>query len=98
MQSPVYQKIKEFKRKYPGTIAWRLKAHAKVIDKHLNAGEVIKYDIAGSQYKGAVEDTCNLRGIPAITCEVLSPFASIGKGSFERSLKQMKSFLAYFGF
>ena len=43
MQSPVYQKLKEFKRKYPGTIAWRLKAHAKVIDKHLNPGEVIKY-------------------------------------------------------
>ena len=60
--------------------------------------EIITYDIAGSLYRGAVEDVCNLRGTPAITCEVLSPFASIGKGSFERSLKQMKSFLTYFGF
>ena len=60
--------------------------------------EIITYDIAGSQYRGAVEDVCNLRGIPAITGEVLSPFASIGKGSFEKSLEQMKSFLAYFGF
>lgn len=60
--------------------------------------EIIRYDVAGSQYKGAVEDVCNLRGIPAVTCEVLSPFASIGKGSFERSLQQMKSFLGYFGF
>lgn len=60
--------------------------------------EMIRYDIAGSQYKGAVEDVCNLRGIPAVTCEVVSPFASIGKGSFEKSLEQMKSFLTYFGF
>lgn len=59
--------------------------------------EIITYDIAGSQYKGAVEDVCNLRGIPAVTCEVVSPFASVGKGSFEKSLNQMKSFLEYFG-
>ena len=49
-------------------------------------------------HKLHVEDTCNLRGIPAVTCEVLSPFASVGKGSFEKSLEQMKSFLEYFGF
>lgn len=60
--------------------------------------DIIKYDLAGSKFKGAVEDVCNLRGTPAITCEVLSPFASIGKGSDERSLMQMKSFLSYFGF
>ena len=60
--------------------------------------EIISYDLAGSQYKGAIEDVCNLRGTPAVTCEVVSPFASIAKGSFEKSLEQMKSFLAYFGF
>lgn len=72
-----------------------------LIAQHIShdvGSEIIKYDVAGSQYKGAVEDVCNLRGIPAITCEVLSPFASIGKGSFEKSLQQMKSFLSYFGF
>ena len=60
--------------------------------------DVISFDVAGSSYKGAVEDVCNLRGIPAVTCEVVSPFASVGKGSFEKSLEQMKSFLTYFGF
>ena len=60
--------------------------------------EIIKYDVAGSQYKGAIEDVCNLRGIPAVTCEVVSPFASVGEGSYEKSLEQMKSFLTYFGF
>ena len=60
--------------------------------------ESISYDVAGSQYKGAIEDVCNLRGIPAVTCEVVSPFASVAKGSIKRSFEQMISFLAYFGF
>lgn len=59
--------------------------------------EIIRCDVAGLNYKGAVEDVCNLRRIPAVTCEVVSPFASVGKGSFEKSLEQMKSFLDYFG-
>lgn len=39
----VYSKLKEFKKKYPVTIAWRIKAHAKVIEKHLNPGEEVIY-------------------------------------------------------
>lgn len=39
----VYKKVLEFKNKYPMTISWRLKKHAKVIDKHLNPGEIVKY-------------------------------------------------------
>lgn len=70
---------------------------AKYISDNVGS-EIISFDIAGSQYRGAIEDVCNLRGIPAVTCEVLSPFASIGKGSFEKSLEQMKCFLEYFGF
>ena len=58
---------------------------------------IIALDSAGESYMGAVEDVCNLRGIPAITGEVLSPFASVGEGSVERSYLQMKSFLSYFG-
>ena len=71
-----------------------------LIAEHISrdvGSECIVFDFAGSSYKGAIEDVCNLRGIPAITCEVLSPFASIGKGSVGRSFKQMKSFLYYFG-
>ena len=59
--------------------------------------EIISYDFAGSSYLGAVEDVCNIKGIPAVTCEVLCPFASVGKGTVEKSFAQMKSFLAYFG-
>lgn len=39
----VYNKLKEFKTKYPSTIAWRLKAHSNVIEKHLNPGEEVRY-------------------------------------------------------
>lgn len=57
----------------------------------------ISLDFAGESYKGAVEDVCNIKGIPAITAEVLSPFSSVAEGSVERSIAQMKSFLSYFG-
>jgi len=37
----IYEQAKAFKKKYPMTIAWRLKAHSKVVEKHLNPGEVV---------------------------------------------------------
>ncbi len=43
MSSSLYEMVKEFKRKYPMTICWRLKAHCKVIEKHLNSDEEILY-------------------------------------------------------
>lgn len=49
MKSIVYQKLREFKKKYPSTVVWRLKSHAKVIDKHLNPGEVVKYAFAAQK-------------------------------------------------
>lgn len=45
----VYQKIKEFKTKYPSTIAWRLKAHSKVIEKYLNPGETVNFIFAAQK-------------------------------------------------
>ena len=59
--------------------------------------EIIAFDFAGATYKGAVEDVCNLKGIPAVTCEVLCPFGNVVGGSVEKSFAQMKSFLNYFG-
>ncbi len=49
MNSGVYEKLKEFKQKYPMTIAWRLKKHAKIIELHLNPGEEIKYAFAAQK-------------------------------------------------
>ena len=44
-----YEKLMEFKKKFPGTISWRLKAHAKVIDKHLNPEEEVQYVFAAQR-------------------------------------------------
>ena len=45
----IYDMLRNFKRKYPKTICWRLKAHAKIIALHLNPGEVIKYAFAAQK-------------------------------------------------
>lgn len=45
----VYDQVKLFKRKFPGTISWRLKAHSKVIEKHLNPDERVKYVFAAQK-------------------------------------------------
>lgn len=55
----------------------------------------IIYNTAGSEYPGALEDVCNLKGIPAVTCEVVSPRGQIATGSIEKSLSFMKAFLKY---
>ena len=39
----IYEKAKEFKRKYPGTIAFRLKQHAKVAAQFVGDDEEVKY-------------------------------------------------------
>lgn len=39
----VYKKALEFKRKYPMTVAWRLKKNSNVIERHLNPGEKVLY-------------------------------------------------------
>lgn len=42
----VYQQVMEFKKRHPGTVAWRVKEHSKIIEKHLNSGEVVTYAFA----------------------------------------------------
>ncbi len=61
-----------------------------------NKSSILNYTNAGESYKGALEDECNLNGIPAVTCEVLSPIGVADLKSSERSLTQMFSFLKYF--
>ncbi len=40
--SQVYEKLLEFK-KIGGTVGWRLKKHADVVERHLNDGEKVLY-------------------------------------------------------
>ena len=41
-----YELASKFMKKYPMTVAWRVKHHCKIIDKHLNPGEEILYMFA----------------------------------------------------
>ena len=49
MNLGVYEELRKFKQKYRSTIAWRLKAHSKIIEKHLNPGETINYVFAAQK-------------------------------------------------
>ncbi|MEG0994956.1 MAG: PH domain-containing protein [Bacilli bacterium] len=45
----VYRLAKEFKRKYPFTVAWRLRQNSKIIEKHLNPDEEVTYVFVGQK-------------------------------------------------
>lgn len=49
MSNIVYDKLRSFKDKYPMTISWRLKAHSKVVNKHLNPEEQVLYAFAAQK-------------------------------------------------
>lgn len=49
MNRTVYEKCREFIKKYPRTIRWRLKKHAKIIEQHINDDEVVLFGFAGQK-------------------------------------------------
>lgn len=64
----VYKQVLEFKRRYPLTITHnRLKKHAKIIEMHLNPGEVVNYAFVAQKNAKMLDffETC----IVAITNE-----------------------------
>ena len=67
---------------------------AKFIAKKCNFKYKI-YKKAGSEYPGALEDEVNLKGIPAVTCEVITPHGKIAKGTPAKSLSMMKALLKF---
>lgn len=49
MKNKIYEEVKKFKRKYPLTITFRLKSHAKVASKFVDDDEEIKYVFAAQK-------------------------------------------------
>ena len=49
MKDEVYQSCKKFMKKYPKTIAWRIKKHSEVVQEHINDDEVVLYSFAGQK-------------------------------------------------
>lgn len=61
----VEKKLREYLQKNKGGIAWRLKKHCKVVEKHLNPGEEVLFVFAG-QKNDSVFDIC-LTSVVALT-------------------------------
>ena len=47
-----YELVKKWKKKYPGTIAWRLFQNSKIIDMHVNPDEEVTFAFAGQKGEG----------------------------------------------
>lgn len=45
----IYKRVKEFKNRFPLTMAFRLVKHTKVLESHLNKGEEVKYIFCGQK-------------------------------------------------
>lgn len=45
----LYDEVLKFKRKYSGTLAFRLKSHCEVLESHLNPNEEVLYAFAGQK-------------------------------------------------
>ena len=50
-----YVLVSKFLKKYPFTIAWRVKEHCKIIDKHLNPDEKLLYAFVGQKNDRSVD-------------------------------------------
>lgn len=50
-----YELARKFKNKYPMTIAWRIRKHAEIIDRHLNPDEKILYIFLGQKNDSPID-------------------------------------------
>ena len=47
----VYEKVKEFKSRFPKTVAFRVKKHSEVVERHLNPSEEVLFAFCGQKNK-----------------------------------------------
>lgn len=45
----VYDRLREFKEKYPMTVSWRLKQHAKIVELHIGDDEEVRFAFAAQK-------------------------------------------------
>ena len=49
VKNEIYRKVVDFKRRFPTTIAWRLKAHSKLAEEFINNDEEVLYAFAAQK-------------------------------------------------
>ncbi|MBQ7240885.1 MAG: PH domain-containing protein [Bacilli bacterium] len=47
-----FERVEAFKKKFPGTVCWRIKRHSEVIEKHLNPNEKLLFAFAAQLNEG----------------------------------------------
>lgn len=50
----VYKRVKKFQKDFPGTLAFRVKKHCEIIEKHLNPGEKVLYAFTGQKNANSI--------------------------------------------
>mgnify|MGYP003296848703 CR=1 FL=1 len=45
----IYNEAIKFKKDYPGTVAFRIKQHSSVVERHLNPGEEVTFTASYSK-------------------------------------------------
>ncbi len=81
----VYEKLLEFKNKYHGTVAWRIKQHAKVVESYINPDEEILYTFCG-QKNETFSDIFNTYCIVVTNKRILLGHKRLLWGSFLSSI------------
>ncbi|MCK9151515.1 succinylglutamate desuccinylase/aspartoacylase domain-containing protein [Methanobacterium alcaliphilum] len=77
--------------KYPEYQSYKMAKYMSKKSKSALKG----YKKAGFYFKGALEDVCNLNGVPSVTAEALSWHGTVKKGSVTKSFSQMNALLKY---
>ena len=81
----VYNKVLEFKRKYPSVIAWRIKKHAKVVEEFINPDEKVIYAFC-AQKNASLSDLFNTFVIVVTSKRILLGHKRLIWGSFLYSI------------
>lgn len=58
MEINLYDKILEFLKKYPKTVAFRIRKHVKILEQHLNNGEKVLYVFPAQKSPAIFSSTC----------------------------------------
>lgn len=53
--SKIYELAKQFKRKYPRTIAFRIRSHVRVVEDYIDADEEVLYVFLGQKNKHSLD-------------------------------------------
>jgi len=70
VESETYELVKEFDKKYPGSLTWwRLKKHSQLVDRYLQKGEKVIFAIAGQWCDDDDHDGWLTTGVMALTTE-----------------------------